>query len=332
MYGLMFTRMWKFEIFPEKLRKIFKKREIQVLVIASLLLQFILMVAGYRRKFSTSNKLIFFLWISYLLAGWVTTVSLSLISNSLRDVGAKERDAELVINSFWAPFFLVYLGGPDTITAYSLEDSMLWRRHSITLVSQVSVAIYVIIRAWSNKVLNFLTIPMLIPGIIKIVERIWVLRSGSSENFKASKLPSPDPGPSYARYMEEYNSKKEERFEVMSATLVEPQVVPRISFPVPANVKIPDARSLLCAYTLFKTFKQLFSDLILSVQDIKNSQSFFCDVTHNLAFQVIEMELGFMYDVFYTKAYNVYSRNGWCFTSYQFLFYRDCIFSFCDHR
>ena len=329
MYGLMFTRMWKFEIFPEKLRKIFNKREIQVLV---LLLQFIVMVAGYRRKFSTSNKLIFFLWISYLLAGWVTTVSLSLISNSLRDVGAKERDAELVITSFWAPFFLVYLGGPDTITAYSLEDSMLWRRHSITLVSQVSVAIYVIIRAWSNKVLNFLTIPMLIPGIIKIVERIWVLRSGSSENFKASKLLSPDPGPSYARYMEEYNSKKEERFEVMSATLVEPQVVPRISFPVPANVKIPDARSLLCAYTLFKTFKQLFSDLILSVQDIKNSQSFFCDVTHNLAFQVIEMELGFMYDVFYTKAYNVYSRNGWCFTSYQFLFYRDCIFSFCDHR
>ncbi|KAL4625412.1 hypothetical protein ACB092_05G023800 [Castanea dentata] len=302
--------MWKFEIFPEKLRTIFNKRGIQVLVTASLLLQFILLVAGYRRKFSTSNKLIFFLWITYLLEGWVTTVSLSLISNSLRDIGDKARDAELVMTSFWAPFFLVYLGGPDTITAYSLEDNMLWRRQAVTLVSQVFVAIYVVIRAWANKAINFLTIPMLIPGIIKIGERIWVLRSGSSENFKASKLLTPDPGPSYARYMEEYNSKKEEGFEVMSATLVEPQVVPRISFPVPANAKIPDAVSLQCAYTLFKTFKQLFSDLILSIQDIKNSQSFFRDVTYNRAFQVIEMELGFMYDVFYTKAYNVYSRMG----------------------
>ena len=81
--------------------------------------------------------------------------------------------------------------------------------------------------------------------------------------------------------MEEYNSKKEEGFEVMSATLVEPQVVPRISFPVPANAKIPDAVSLQCAYTLFKTFNQLFSDLILSIQDIKNNQSFFRDVTYN---------------------------------------------------
>ena len=108
-----------------------------------------------------------------------------------------------MITAFWAPFFLLHLGGPDTITAYSLEDNELWRRHSLTLAIQVGVAVYVFLRAWTRTALNFLAVPMFIPGIIKIWERVWVLRSASSAIFKASMLPPPDPGPNYARYMEE---------------------------------------------------------------------------------------------------------------------------------
>ena len=67
------------------------------------------------------------------------------------------------------------------------------------------------------------------------------------------------------------------------------------------------------AYILFQTFKQLFSDLILSVQDIKNSQSYFQKVSFKEAFKVIEVELGFMYDVLYTKAFLVYSLKPGCF-------------------
>jgi hypothetical protein len=69
---------------------------------------------------------------------------------------------------------------------------------------------------------------------------------------------------------------------------------------------------------LFKTFKQLFLDLILSIQDIKNSQSYFQKVQFEEAFKVIEIELGFMYDVFYTKAYYVYSGRGGLLRSISF--------------
>jgi hypothetical protein len=117
--------------------------------------------------------------------------------------------------------------------------------------------------------------------------------------------------------MEEYHSKKVEGFEVTTETFEAP-VVSNISFPVPANVMIPDATSLQCAYKLFKTFKQLFSDLILSIQDIKNSQSYFQKVQFEEAFKVIEIELGFMYDVFYTKAYYVYSGRGGLLRSISF--------------
>ncbi|GMY34761.1 hypothetical protein FCV25MIE_30003 [Fagus crenata] len=312
--------MWnRLKSFQDRLQTILDGWEIPALVLTSLSLQGILIVLGYRRKFSTSEKLSFFPWITYLLASWVATVSLGIISNTIPNLDANDKveRTELDITAFWAPFFLLHLAGPDTITAYSLEDNSLWRRQALTLVSQVGVAVFIIIRAWENSLLNILTIVMFISGLIKIGERIWVLRSGSSENFKATTRRRGDPGPNYARYMEEYDSKKVEGFEVTTETFETP-VVSNISFPVPANVKIPDATSLQCAYKLFKTFKQLFSDLILSIQDIKNSQSYFQKVQFEEAFKVIEIELGFMYDVFYTKAYYVYSGRGGLLRSISF--------------
>ncbi|KAB8094794.1 hypothetical protein EE612_022137, partial [Oryza sativa] len=32
--------------------------------------------------------------------------------------------------AFWAPFFLLHLGGPDSITAYELEDNQLVTRRT----------------------------------------------------------------------------------------------------------------------------------------------------------------------------------------------------------
>lgn len=57
--------------------------------------------------------------------------------------------------AFWAPFLLVHLGGPDTITAYSLEGNELWLRHLLNLVVQVGVAFYVFVGALKPAGLNF---------------------------------------------------------------------------------------------------------------------------------------------------------------------------------
>ena len=131
------------------------------------------------------------------------------------------------------------------------------------------MAVDVFLRAWTRTALNFLAVPMFIPGIIKIWERVWVLRSASSAIFKASMLPPPDPGPNYARYMEEYRSKKEEGFEVKASKFSKAQVVGDISLTAPENVMISDAATLQDAYIFFKTFTQLFADLILSASKIR---------------------------------------------------------------
>ena len=114
-------------------------------------------------------------------------------------------------------------------------------------------------------------------------------------------LPRPNPGPNYAKIMGEYTSKKSEGFNVPFKPVVEPSAK--------VNCLDPDASILQVGYAIFNTFKRLFADLILTFQDHQNSRSFFHN-TWQKAFSVIEIELGFMYDVLYTKASVSYCRWG----------------------
>lgn len=302
------------ELVPGSVRKLWNDWELRVMVLISLFLQSILILIGNRRKHSTSNMVRIVLWLAYLSADSVATVSLGILANNQEDnnsaAGDSEKPTNFVIAAFWAPFLLLHLGGPDTITAYSLEDNELWPRHLLGLVVQVVVAFYVFLRAWSSRVMNFLAIPMFIVGIIKFGERTWVLMSASSEHFRESMLPHPDPGPNYARYMEEYSSKKAEGYRVEAGVFIEAPIVGD-HFSDSQDIDSTQSSALLNkAYTFFKTFKRLCADLILSFHDIVNSQSFFQNRNAEQAFQVIELELGFMYDVFYTKALLVYSFIG----------------------
>ncbi|KAL4625430.1 hypothetical protein ACB092_05G025200 [Castanea dentata] len=239
------------------------------------------------------------LWVTYMVADWAVTVSLSVLSNHARSSCDHSLDPNIVMTLFWAPFLLLHLGGPETITAYSLEDNELWRRHLLTLVSQVVVAAYVLLKAWNNTTLNILAIPVFLSGVDKCGQRVWVLWSASSEKFRESMLSPPDPGPNYARYMEEYSSKKDEGFKVSLEKLIRFPIEVENSYTEPLNNPLDNLENFQYAY-----------DLILSFHDIEKSQSFFMKISSQDAFEVIEVELGFIYDVLYTKAVLVYSFVG----------------------
>ncbi|OMO98999.1 Disease resistance protein [Corchorus olitorius] len=67
---------------------------------------------------------------------------------------------------------------------------------------------------------------------------------------------------------------------------------------------------MIKADELFQIFKRLFADLILSYQEKEKSLSLFQDISrYEDAFDVIAIELGFMYDLLYTKAVVIYT--GW---------------------
>ncbi|GFZ17712.1 transmembrane protein, putative [Actinidia rufa] len=299
------------QIFPSKLAKLWNKWELRATVVLSLFLQIILIGLGSRRKSNTKNWIRIILWLAYLLADWVATVSLGVLANNQGDSNSKDHNSpdSYVIMAFWAPFLLLHLGGPDTITAYSLEDNELWLRHLLGLVVQVGVALYVSVRALRPADLNFIAIPMFIAGIVKYGERTWILRSASSQHFRKSLLPRPDPGPNYSKFMEEYMLKETEGFELSWSVTQAPKVVAP-DYAAGTNRLIPDAKILNAAHDFFLTFKRLFADLILSFQDLEKSASFFQENSWKDAFEVIGVELGFVYDVLYTKAAVIYSIWG----------------------
>ena len=295
------------QIFPESVTKLWNEWELRVMVIFSLIFQILLILMGKSRKYSAAIWIRIILWIAYLSADWVATVSLGVLSNKSGDLKDHSAEADYVISAFWAPFLLLHLGGPDTITAYSLEDNELWLRHLLGFAVQVGVAFYVFLRAWISSTLNFLAIPIFIAGIIKFGERVWILRYTSSEHFIDSMLPNPDPGPNYARYMEEYSSKKAEGFKISSGTVIAARTEANNSDTTARDNTNTEAFILEKALNFFQIFMLLCVDLILSFHDVLNSQSFFQKISCDEAFKVIEVELGFMYDVFYTKAVVVYS-------------------------
>ena len=310
---MFFSRKRKaIEILPESMRTLWNKWELRSMVIVSFCLQSILMVIGDSRKHSRKNWVRIILWLAYLWADTIATASLGVLSSNQGESEGVFVDPHYVITVFWAPFLLLHLGGPDTITAYSLEDNELWLRHLLNLLVQVGGAIYVFLTAWtSTNSLYIIAIPIFFAGIIKYGERTWVLRSASSEHFRDSMLPHPDPGPNYARFMEEYRSKEDEGFKVCSEknldTLIEED---HSNAAMENNSRIPEAGILSKAYIFFEIFKKLPADLILSFHDIKKSQCFIQESSCDEAWKVIEVELGFMYDVFYTKAVLVRSFVG----------------------
>ncbi|KAL6606337.1 hypothetical protein ACP70R_041990 [Stipagrostis hirtigluma subsp. patula] len=154
------------------------ERGIQVVVLVSFALQVFLLVFGGVRRRSSSTMLRVALWLGYMLADSTAIYALGHLS-----IGRRPREHQLV--AFWAPFLLLHLGGPDTITAYALEDNSLWLRHLQTLVVQALGVAYVLYKymAGSETSLLLASISMFVAGLVKYGERIWALKCGTINNI-----------------------------------------------------------------------------------------------------------------------------------------------------
>ncbi|TVU32609.1 hypothetical protein EJB05_24347, partial [Eragrostis curvula] len=156
--------------------------EIHFLILTSLFLQVSLFLfAGMRRR-SSSLILRTVLWLAYLSADAVAIFVLGHLA-----VHASEPRHQLM--SFWAPFVLVHLGGQDTITAFSKQDNELWRRHLLSLVTQVAVAGYVVAKAsWPDGRLKAAMVIMFLSGAFKYAERTLCLYMSSPESLRKENL------------------------------------------------------------------------------------------------------------------------------------------------
>jgi hypothetical protein len=99
------------EVFPEPVRKLWDDWELRILVLISLSLQILLIMMGNRRKYNPRAWLRLCIWSAYLMADWVATVALGVLSNKqgnsctcAASLVTSTNDDELM--AFWAPFLL----------------------------------------------------------------------------------------------------------------------------------------------------------------------------------------------------------------------------------
>ncbi|MBA0621479.1 hypothetical protein Godav_007095, partial [Gossypium davidsonii] len=114
-------------------------------------------------------------------------------------------------------------------------------------------------------------------------------------------LKEPDPGPNYAKLMEEYDFKKKNKLPTQISSTLEPDKEAKASDIPPKTDRLKDLEVVHYAYKYFQTFKGLVVDLIFSFRERDESRDFFKIRDPEDALRVIEVELNFLYGTLYTK-------------------------------
>ncbi|XP_049342621.1 uncharacterized protein LOC125806907 [Solanum verrucosum] len=294
------------------LKKIWDAWDIRAVILFSLTLQIILIFFAPLRKRISTVYLTLPLWSGYLLVEWAANFAVGHISHSKGDddrFAAENKLQDVLV--FWSPFLLVHLGGPDTISAFALEDNALWHRHFLGLVTQGSSVAYVFFRTISKNKLLIPTVLIFVVGVIKYGERIRALYLASLDRFRESIMKDPDPGPNYAKLMDEYSSKKAANLPTNIEMIHE--FYGDLEEEKPVKKGLSDLEVVEEAHYFFEKFKGLIVDLIFDFRQRNESRNFFLSLKAIDAFRVIEVELNFIYDVLFTKMIVANSYCGYVF-------------------
>ncbi|ESR41325.1 hypothetical protein CICLE_v10027586mg [Citrus x clementina] len=178
---------------PESVKKTWDNWNIRGVILFSLLLQTVLILLAPLRKGMGYKLIILLIWSAYLLADSAATFAIGLIAERATNSQTPTKSNELLV--LWAPFLLLHLGGPDTITAFALEDNELWLRQLFGLIFQAGFTFYVFLLSLPGNKLFVPTILVFIAGIIKCFER--TLAIGIVVDLFSNFTDFPFEGPSF---------------------------------------------------------------------------------------------------------------------------------------
>ncbi|CAN6371727.1 unnamed protein product [Urochloa humidicola] len=167
--------------------------QLRILVLGSLGLQWFLLLAAPMRNYAIPRFFRYCIWGAYVSADALAIYALATLFNhhakaSSSSSGCDYANKGSSLEVLWAPLLLVYLGGREEITAYTIEDNELWTRHTVTMVSQVTVAVYSFYKSWpdaSDRKLLLSAILLFVIGIISFIEKPWALRRASIKRLVA---------------------------------------------------------------------------------------------------------------------------------------------------
>ncbi|KAA3482233.1 DUF594 family protein [Gossypium australe] len=278
-------------VFSQIVNNFWNEWELRLMVLLSLVLQFLLIHFGKRRKKYTGAQvplIAICAWIIYLSADWMATLVLSTLLRG--SVGLQKG-----LVAFWTPFLLWHLGGPYNITAYSLEDNELWLRHFLGMFFQIGEAIYISVQFQSDTELNALAVPLFIAGVLKYFERIWALRCASPKQLmKSFFVPQSSNSPS------DSSSDGDEKKTMIRTGLYD--LSRRKRFIEDPNIT-DEVKFLRQVHSAFEVLKPLFTDLRFQISEEFHEELVYLKRCMNAAeaFNFVRIELEFLYDLLLTK-------------------------------
>ncbi|KAG2608926.1 hypothetical protein PVAP13_4KG005100 [Panicum virgatum] len=184
--------------------------QLRILVLGSLGVQWFLLFAAPMRKYTIPRWFRTFIWLAYIGSDALAIYALATLfnrhaSSSSTSSSCGNADWSKALEVLWAPVLLIHLGGQEEITAYNIEDNELWTRHTVTLVSQVAVAVYAFCKSWrssGDRRLLASAILLFVVGILSFSEKPWALRRASINRLAAvsSRLHGRDRKPHRRRW------------------------------------------------------------------------------------------------------------------------------------
>ncbi|XP_018725048.2 uncharacterized protein LOC104451970 [Eucalyptus grandis] len=241
------------------------------------------------------------------MADWVAAFGIGLISHNQGNSFAGIVDGDRALKAFWVSFLLLHLGGPDTITAFALEDSSLWLRHMLSLIFQVVAVVYVFVHIFlSDKSLVIPTMLVFLAAVIKNVERTLALNLSSLKRLRKSMLRLNTPFDSEAiEFPKEWYKAYEGLVEELGALGYE--------CPNKEEAKLPETIVVKHAHSFFQIFKVIIGDRMFTQNQRSISREYFYKISAVDALRVISVELHFIYEVLHTKALVIHSKWSYVF-------------------
>ncbi|KAG8099901.1 hypothetical protein GUJ93_ZPchr0013g35307 [Zizania palustris] len=269
----------------------------EIMLGASFVLQLVLAVtAGFRWRCTAYSevRLRQVIWFCYVGAEFVATTALG--NFSVRGTSGTRQLA-----AFWAPFFLLHLGGPDSITALELEDTQLSARYVMDFILRVVLAVYIMYKSisgsWALIVAAWL---MFLVGVAKYVERTLALHRANLDNVRRS--------------IERKQQRRCRRSSLEGDRDSRRSPPPKLIF----HGDDDDNPLVMKAHALFHIFK--YSIVVESAVETASETDAAVAHTKKTLFlldwkqlcRVMEMELSLMYDFLYTKADVIHTWHGYC--------------------
>ncbi|KAJ1270022.1 hypothetical protein BS78_06G022700 [Paspalum vaginatum] len=262
----------------------------EILLAVSFGMQFVLTIlAGFRWRGSSREHWDRFIrhaiWFCFVGGEYVATSAVGSLS-------VTSTSGERQLLAFWAPFFLLHLGGPDNITALQLEDNELSARSVLGLVFRALGATYIVYNSisgrWTLAVAAWL---MLGVGVAKYAEKILALHRANLETIRRS--------------VKKERRHGDTRRQVSSRRYTSAMLGGNKRRDQGARVLFAHSQFHICKRAIVESVEMKFSEA-----DAKESKRFF-NFENEGSYEVVEVELSLMYDFLYTKAAVIHTWHGY---------------------